>query len=134
MFDLHGGTTTRLRQRLDDILAQYAAADVRTTTHYSGPLSVVNAALAEHAEAVVREGISNAVRHGHATVLGHRSGQRRRRSLHRGHRQLSAGLAKPAPRAVWPIWLAAPTHAAGSSGGSRRHRRHRAALVRANSA
>ena len=69
VFDLHGGTTTRLRQRLDDILAQYAAADVRTTAHYSGPLSVVNAALAEHAEAVVREGISNAVRHGHATAV-----------------------------------------------------------------
>ena len=35
---------------------------------YVGPLSVVDAALADHAEAVVREAVSNAVRHADATT------------------------------------------------------------------
>ena len=35
----------------------------------SGPLSVVDAGLADHAEAVVREAVSNAVRHANATTL-----------------------------------------------------------------
>ncbi|ORV26710.1 histidine kinase [Mycolicibacterium confluentis] len=69
VFDLQGGTVTRLRQRLDDVLAQFDTAGVRTVAHYSGPLSVIEADLADHAEAVVREGISNAVRHGHATEI-----------------------------------------------------------------
>ncbi len=70
IFDLHAGQgSTRLRQRLDDVLAQFGSADVRTAAHYSGPLSVVDATLAEHAEAVVREAVSNAVRHGHATEV-----------------------------------------------------------------
>jgi signal transduction histidine kinase len=69
VFDLHGGTTTRLRQRLDDVLAQFGSANLRTTAHYSGPLSVVSSTLADHAEAVVREAVSNAVRHGHATAV-----------------------------------------------------------------
>ena len=69
VFDLHGGTVTRLRQRLDEVLAQFGSANVRTAVHYSGPLSVVNSTLADHAEAVVREAVSNAVRHGHATAI-----------------------------------------------------------------
>ena len=36
---------------------------VRPAVHVSGPLSVVDAALADHAEAVVREAVSNVVRH-----------------------------------------------------------------------
>jgi len=36
---------------------------------FVGPLSVVDAALADHAEAVVREAVSNAVRHASATTL-----------------------------------------------------------------
>ena len=36
---------------------------------YVGPLSVVDAVLADHAEAVVREAVSNAVRHAHASNL-----------------------------------------------------------------
>ena len=35
----------------------------------SGPLSVVDAGLADHAEAVVREAVSNAIRHANATTL-----------------------------------------------------------------
>ena len=37
--------------------------------HYVGPLSVVDAGLADHAEAVVREAVSNAVRHSAARTL-----------------------------------------------------------------
>lgn len=69
IFDLHGGSpgTTRLRQRLDEAVAQFAGPDVRTTVRIVGPLSVIESPLAEHAEAVVREAISNAVRHGEAS-------------------------------------------------------------------
>jgi signal transduction histidine kinase len=71
IFDLHGTSsgTTRLRQRLDDAIAQFASSDVRTTTQFVGPLSVVDVTLADHAEAVVREAVSNAIRHGKATTL-----------------------------------------------------------------
>ncbi|MDT5397979.1 MAG: hypothetical protein QOK33_1210 [Mycobacterium sp.] len=70
IFDLHGATeTTRLRRRLDEAVAQFAAADVRVTVQFIGPLSVVDATLADHAEAVVREAVSNAVRHAEATTL-----------------------------------------------------------------
>ncbi len=40
-----------------------------TTVRMSGPLDVVSTALAGHAEAVVREAVSNAVRHADATEL-----------------------------------------------------------------
>lgn len=72
IFDLHGAQsgTTRLRQRIDEAIAQFAGADMRTTVQFAGPLSVVDAALADHAEAVVREAVSNAVRHSDATTLG----------------------------------------------------------------
>ena len=71
IFDLHGASSgvTRLRQRLDEAVAQFATSEVRTTVQYVGPLSVVDAALADHAEAVVREAVSNAVRHADATSL-----------------------------------------------------------------
>ncbi len=71
IFDLHGAQagTTRLRQRLDEVIAQFADAGLHTSTRFVGPLSVVDATLAEHAEAVLREAISNAVRHSGATEL-----------------------------------------------------------------
>ncbi|NMN93944.1 GAF domain-containing protein [Antrihabitans stalactiti] len=72
IFDLHGGGpgSTRLRQRVEEAIAQLTSnADVRTTVHISGPLSVVEPGLADHAEAVVREAVSNAVRHGHARSI-----------------------------------------------------------------
>ncbi len=71
IFDLHGAPPhiTRLRQRLDDAVAQSCGSEVRTTVQFVGPLSVVDAALADHAEAVVREAVSNAVRHAGATTL-----------------------------------------------------------------
>ncbi len=71
IFDLHGSSSgvTRLRQRLDEAIAQFSTPNLRTTVQYTGPLSVVDAALADHAEAVVREAVSNAVRHADATTL-----------------------------------------------------------------
>ena len=71
IFDLHGAQSgvTRLRQRLDEAIAQFADPKMRTTVQFSGPLSVVDAELADHAEAVVREAVSNAVRHAEATTL-----------------------------------------------------------------
>jgi signal transduction histidine kinase len=71
IFDLHGAPAgmTRLRQRIDEAIAQFSSPDLRTTVQFAGPLSIVDAALADHAEAVVREAVSNAVRHANATTL-----------------------------------------------------------------
>lgn len=71
IFDLHGGSSgvTRLRQRLDEAVAAFTGSGVRTSAQYVGPLSVIDATLADHAEAVVREAVSNAVRHSGATAL-----------------------------------------------------------------
>ncbi|MGE2836780.1 GAF domain-containing protein [Mycobacterium sp. SMC-4] len=71
IFDLHGGASgaTRLRQRLDEAVADFVGSDVRTSVQYVGPLSVVDAVLADHAEAVVREAVSNVVRHSGASAL-----------------------------------------------------------------
>lgn len=71
IFDLHGGSlgATRLRQRISDAVNGFGHAGVRTSVQFTGPLSVVDAALADHAEAVVREAVSNAVRHAGATTV-----------------------------------------------------------------
>jgi signal transduction histidine kinase len=71
IFDLHSAKsgTTRLRQRLDEAVAQFSTSEVRTTVQFVGPLSAVDAGLADHAEAVVREAVSNAIRHANATTL-----------------------------------------------------------------
>nr|GLK40949.1 histidine kinase [Rhodococcus wratislaviensis] len=72
IFDLHGGSggMTQFRRRLHDIVAEATAdSGLRTTVHMSGPLSVIDATLAEHAEAVLREALSNAVRHASADTV-----------------------------------------------------------------
>ncbi|WP_425518545.1 GAF domain-containing protein [Mycobacterium spongiae] len=71
IFDLHGANSgsTGLRQRLDEAIEQFSSPGLRTTVQYTGPLSVVDSALATHAEAVLREAVSNAVRHANATNL-----------------------------------------------------------------
>nr|WP_272939079.1 GAF domain-containing sensor histidine kinase [Mycolicibacterium diernhoferi] len=71
IFDLHGGASgaVRLRQRLQEAVDQFSAAGLRTSIQFVGPLSVIDSALADHAEAVVREAVSNAVRHSGATEL-----------------------------------------------------------------
>lgn len=58
------------RHRIDQILANLTAdRDVATTLAVSGPLSAVSDRLAEHAEAVLTEAVSNTVRHSHAAHL-----------------------------------------------------------------
>ena len=71
IFDLHGGSagSTRLRQRVDEAVARFSTPELRTSVQFTGPLSVVDAGLADHAEAVVREAVSNVVRHAAATTL-----------------------------------------------------------------
>lgn len=72
IFDLHGGTsvTTRLRQRVNEAIAQLTgSSEIRTNVHMSGPLSVIEPDLADHAEAVVREAVSNALRHARAATV-----------------------------------------------------------------
>ncbi|WP_236791142.1 GAF domain-containing protein [Amycolatopsis sp. GM8] len=72
IFDLHGGLpgTTQLRKRLHEIIAEVTAnSGMQSTVRVSGPLGVVSAPLAEHAEAVVREAVTNAVRHSRANTL-----------------------------------------------------------------
>ncbi len=71
IFDLHDTASgiTRLRQRLDNTVAQFCGSELGTTVQFVGPLSVVDAALADHAEAVVREAVGNVVRHAGATKL-----------------------------------------------------------------
>ena len=55
-----------LRGAINELTAD---ARLHTTVRMSGPLDVVSAALAEDGEAVVREAVSNAVRHAKATEL-----------------------------------------------------------------
>ncbi|MBF6470133.1 sensor histidine kinase, partial [Nocardia beijingensis] len=72
IFDLHGGDahSTRVRQRIEEAIRQQAApSDIRTSVRISGPLSVIDPELADHAEAVVREAVSNAVRHSGADAV-----------------------------------------------------------------
>lgn len=47
----------------------FPGSGIRTSVQSAGPLSVGNAAPADHAEAVVREAVSNAVRHSGSTVV-----------------------------------------------------------------
>lgn len=72
VFDLHGGNRAiaQLRRRLDTVIAQITAdAGSQTTVCVSGPLSVVPPALADHAEAVLREALTDAVTHSHANTV-----------------------------------------------------------------
>ncbi|MGV9840266.1 GAF domain-containing protein [Nocardia niigatensis] len=71
VFDLHDGNgPTRLRQRLDELIRRHTAdTSLHTSVRITGPLDVVDATLADHAEAVVREAVSNAVRHSGADTL-----------------------------------------------------------------
>lgn len=71
IFDLHAGPSraTGLRHRLDKVIDQLAIPALHTTVQYTGRLSVVDTVLANHAEAVLREAVSNAVRHANATSL-----------------------------------------------------------------
>jgi signal transduction histidine kinase len=54
---------------LDEAIEQFSSPELHTVVEYLGSLSDVDPALANHAEAVVREAVSNAVRHARATDL-----------------------------------------------------------------
>lgn len=72
IFDLQsdGQETTRLRQRVHEVVDQQIGdTGPKTYMRMSGPLSVVDAALADHVVAVVREGVSNAVRYAAAETI-----------------------------------------------------------------
>jgi signal transduction histidine kinase len=72
IFDLHAATgdELRLRQRLHSSITELTSdTGLHTTVRMSGPLDVLPVDLAEHAEAVVREAVSNVVRHANATEL-----------------------------------------------------------------
>jgi signal transduction histidine kinase len=71
IYDLHGeGGTTRLRRRLEAAVAQMTTdSGIRANVQITGPLSVFGVELAEHAQAVVREAVSNAVRHGRPSTI-----------------------------------------------------------------
>ncbi|MBA0126891.1 GAF domain-containing protein [Haloechinothrix sp. YIM 98757] len=72
IFDLHGGhgSSANVRDRLHAAATEITGdASIHTTIRMSGPLSVVGDDLAEAAEAVVREAVSNAVRHSLAQNL-----------------------------------------------------------------
>ncbi|MGW5441319.1 GAF domain-containing protein [Nocardia asteroides] len=73
IFDLHASGpehSAGLQQRIEmAIRRQTADIALRATIQVSGPLSVVDPQLADHAEAVVREAVSNAVRHSGADTV-----------------------------------------------------------------
>ncbi|WP_414637593.1 GAF domain-containing protein, partial [Amycolatopsis sp.] len=72
IFDLHSGPegTAQLRKRLHEVITGLTGGTgIRTVVRISGPLGEISAALAEDAEAVVRETVANAVRHARAANL-----------------------------------------------------------------
>jgi two-component system, NarL family, sensor histidine kinase DevS len=71
IFGLHSTPSgaTRLRQRLDEAIAECSVAGLRTMVQFVGPVSVVDATLADHAEAFVRAAVGDATRQPNVTRL-----------------------------------------------------------------
>ncbi|KAA0919243.1 GAF domain-containing sensor histidine kinase [Dietzia sp. ANT_WB102] len=72
IFDLQSGDTqtSGLRQRIHEVIDQQLGdSPLRTHLRISGPLSVVDQHTAEHLVAVVRESVSNVVRHAWAESM-----------------------------------------------------------------
>ena len=72
IFDLQSSTSSDggFRRRIQDTVADLAEnRNITTTLHMSGPMTAVGSQLAQHAEAVVAEAVSNAVRHSGAMHL-----------------------------------------------------------------
>jgi signal transduction histidine kinase len=71
IFDLHSSDTTSLRRRLLDLIADLTEeSSLSPAVRMSGTVdNSVPTDLGEHAEAVVREAVTNAVRHSRATEL-----------------------------------------------------------------
>ena len=64
--DIAGGFRNRIQQVVSDLTQN---RDIATTVRMHGPMTAVGAELAEHAEAVTAEALSNAVRHSGASRL-----------------------------------------------------------------
>ncbi|WP_343577334.1 GAF domain-containing protein [Mycobacterium sp.] len=64
IFDLNTASSgaVRLRERLEEAIAESAVTGLRTMVQFVGPVSVVDATLADHAEAFVRTAVGNAAR------------------------------------------------------------------------
>lgn len=64
IFDLNttGSGEVRLRERLEKAIAESSVTGLRTMVQFVGPVSVVDATLADHAEAFVRTAVGNAAR------------------------------------------------------------------------
>ncbi|WP_433680423.1 sensor histidine kinase [Nocardia sp. CA-119907] len=73
IFDLHSTTTAgapTLRKRLHGVIADMVGeSGLRTTIRLAGPVSVLESPLSDDVEAVLREAVSNAVRHAHAHAV-----------------------------------------------------------------
>jgi signal transduction histidine kinase len=72
IFDLQTGEpgTASLRGTLNEAITELTLdSGLRTTVRMSGPLDVLPSGLADDAEAVVREAVSNAIRHAQASEL-----------------------------------------------------------------
>ncbi|NEW46895.1 GAF domain-containing sensor histidine kinase [Nocardia cyriacigeorgica] len=73
IFDLHAGSTAEtpvLRKRLHALVSEMTAeTDLRTSIRLSGPVSVLSPTMFDHVEAVLREGLSNVVRHARASAV-----------------------------------------------------------------
>lgn len=72
IFDLHSTYPVfdQLRRRIDEVIRQYTAdTPIATSVRVTGSLSTLGSELADHAEAVIREAISNAVHHSGADHL-----------------------------------------------------------------
>ncbi|MCP2318056.1 Histidine kinase-, DNA gyrase B-, and HSP90-like ATPase [Nocardia amikacinitolerans] len=73
IFDLHSSTAAEapvLRKRLHAVVAEMTAdTDLRTSIRLAGPVSVLSPAMFDDLEAVLREALSNVVRHAGATTV-----------------------------------------------------------------
>ncbi|WP_254900554.1 GAF domain-containing protein [Rhodococcus sp. 1168] len=72
IFDLQSSShsATRLHQRIDDAVLELTEhVPIRAVVRMSGPLSVIENSLADHAVAVVREAVSNVVQHAAADTV-----------------------------------------------------------------
>ncbi|MFE7722903.1 GAF domain-containing sensor histidine kinase [Nocardia rhizosphaerihabitans] len=73
IFDLQSNTTTdssQYRKRLHHIITEMTAdTGLRTTVRLAGPVTVLEPPLSDHVEAVLREAVSNVVRHAKASTV-----------------------------------------------------------------
>ncbi len=71
IFGLHNTSSgpVRLRQQLEEAIAECSATGLRTMVQFVGPVSVVDATLADHAETFVRAAVRDASRQPNVTRL-----------------------------------------------------------------